>query len=85
MRLLNAEEVKLISVRERVMALAGEHDVSVEATSLDLAGMAITRCSGDNGDMDDVEIALVHLVSAGHLMMFNAQTLLLDYLKEREG
>ena len=73
------------SVRDRVLALASAHAVSMQPTPEDEAGMGITRCSGDDGDMDEVEIALVHLVRGGHLGLSDAQDLLLEHLNECEG
>lgn len=67
------------SVREQVLALAQQHGVSTQPNGLDEMALGITHAAGDDIEMDEADIALVHLIREGHISLREGQQFYIQY------
>jgi hypothetical protein len=72
-----------LSARERILALARAHSVAYRPNALDDLGNAITRLSGDDVELDDIELLLLALERAGCVSTDEADDLHIAYMRQR--
>ena len=70
-------------VGEHIRKLAAQHNVSYAKTVGDELACAITRLSGDDVEMDEVELLLIALERAGVVSSEDVLPLHVSYLREK--
>lgn len=55
------------AIEQHIRNLAQQHNTTSHPTSLDQMGHSITRLSGDDVALDEVEMLIVHLGQQGHI------------------
>ena len=70
-------------VGEHIRKLAAQHNVAYAMTAGDEMACAITRLSGDEIEMDEVELLLIALERAGVVASEDVLPLHLSYLREK--
>ena len=78
-------EFPTTGVAEFVRDLAGRHGVVYVEAPYDGLAEVITRLSGDEVDLDEVELLLFALQRAGVITTKDVVELQLNYLRERDG
>jgi hypothetical protein len=72
-------------IADNIRALAARHGVSYTQTATDVWANHVTRISGDDVALDEIELLLVALQRAGHLSRPEALRLQVTYLREANG
>lgn len=70
-------------VGEHIRKLAAQHNVAYAKTAGDELACAITRLSGDEAEMDEVELLLIALERAGVVSSEDVLPLHVSYLREK--
>jgi len=70
-------------VGEHIRRLAAQHNVAYAKTAGDELACAITRLSGDDVEMDEVELLLIALERAGVVSSEEVLPLHVSYLREK--
>ena len=78
-------EFPVTGVAEFIRDLAGRHGVVYVKTPYDKLAEVITRISGDDVDLDEIELLLFALQRAGVITTKDVVALQLNYLRERDG
>jgi len=66
---------------DTIRALAEQHGVTYSETGYDVLAEQITRLSGDDVQLDPIELLLVELERSGHIEGKEATLLHADYLR----
>jgi hypothetical protein len=65
-----------------IRALAERHGVAYKRTASDVLAHHITRLSGDDVVLDELEVLLIALQRAGHVSRTEAVLMQADYLRQ---
>lgn len=79
------EKIPTKNIKEYVLALANQHNVSYMYSSIDQFADSVTSLAGDDVKHDRVEDLLVALKRAGKLSMQQVALLSVNYLRERHA
>lgn len=80
---LERKQVPTSGLRTHIVALAKRHGVTYTKTTCDQLAEAITNLSGDDVEMDDVELLLIALERAGIVPSEQVVPLHVNYLREK--
>jgi hypothetical protein len=78
-------ENKYGSVAEMVLTVAAEHGISSELDRIDNMVTTFSRLSGNDVELDDIEILLAHLARKNVISQEEVFSLLEEYLNESKS